>query len=123
MTDEFAEERPYVAPAFTADAEDVAAESESFFQRFLGWLWPDLTQRLHALDEAIHQYPDAPSNYVQRGELYLEMRRYDEAAADFALALALSSAQVEQSDWGVVAQMLQDRAQRGLKKAQARLAS
>jgi Tfp pilus assembly protein PilF len=84
------------------------------------WLFPesDRAQRLQALDDAIALYPDTPSNYVVRGELYLEVKQVDLAVLDFRRALDLASRQVETNDWGFIAQVMQDRAQHGLDRAQ-----
>jgi uncharacterized protein HemY len=76
---------------------------------------------LRELNQGIVNHPEAPTNYVLRGELALATRDYEQAAADFEKALELASAQVETSDWGVLAQAMQDRAYRGLKEARRRL--
>jgi hypothetical protein len=80
-----------------------------------------LEQRLVALNDAIALYPDASSNYVLRGELYLRAKVYALAAADFERAIALADEQMATSDWGLVAQAVQDRAQQGLKRAKRHL--
>lgn len=74
-------------------------------------------QRIDGLGRAIERHPNAPTNYVLRGELLLKLRRYAEAEMDFRRALDLAAAQVESQDWGVVAQVAQDRALAGLKQA------
>ncbi len=75
-------------------------------------------QRLVALDAAIEQYPDTPTNFVLRGELYLQLGESELAALDFQRALELAQPQIEQNDWGIVAQAMQDRALRGLEDAE-----
>lgn len=93
---------------------------------FVGWLRnvvlgtpPDEQEaRLRRLNHAISQYPDSPANYVLRGELYLKMREYAQAAADFRMALSLAEGQYAARDWGIVAQAMRDRARVGLEKAQ-----
>ncbi len=80
---------------------------------------PDDETRLQSLDYAIERYPEAPANYVLRGELYLQHARYDAAAFDFKEALRLCEAELEQNAWGVVAQTLRDRALTGLEHAEA----
>jgi tetratricopeptide (TPR) repeat protein len=77
-------------------------------------------QRIDDLGRAIERSPDAPSNYVLRGELLLKLRRYADAEMDFRRALDLAAAQVESQDWGVVAQVAQDRALAGLKQSLSR---
>ena len=56
-----------------------------------------------------------------RGEVYLEMGAFDLAADDFRRALSLAAGQVEQNDWGLIAQVMEDRAQVGLQEAERRL--
>lgn len=73
-------------------------------------------RRLRELSLAIEFYPDAPANYVLRGELYVEMGMSELAAADFRQALTLAVEQVETERWGVVAQAMQDRADAGLRR-------
>jgi uncharacterized protein HemY len=76
---------------------------------------------LRDLNHAIADHPEAPANYVLRGELALETRDYSQAAADFEKALELASAQVETENWGILAQAMQDRAYRGLTQARRHL--
>jgi tetratricopeptide (TPR) repeat protein len=76
-----------------------------------------LTRRIESLSRAVAEYPDAPTNYVLRGELYLEFGDFTLAEADFRQALELAAKQVESEDWGVIAQVVQDRAQTGLAEA------
>ena len=95
----------------------------SLWRRMIAFLrWGASAQpasdRLRELNIAIDGYPNAPANYVFRGELYLETRMYELAAADFGTALELAAKQVDEERWGVVAQIVQDRAGRGLAEAQ-----
>ncbi len=76
--------------------------------------------RIDGLGRAIDRSPNVPSNYVLRGELYLQLKRYADAEMDFRRALDLAAAQVESQDWGVVAQVLQDRALAGLKQTRSK---
>jgi tetratricopeptide (TPR) repeat protein len=78
-------------------------------------------QRLAELDRAIEYYPETPSNYVLRGELYLETSEYELAAADFNRALEYAAAQIENEDWAIISQVMQDRAQIGLEIVQRQL--
>jgi len=80
-----------------------------------------LMARLRKLDRAIDAAPDAPVNYVLRGELRLKLRQRDAAAGDFQKALALADSAFTSSDWGLVAQTLADRALVGLRRAGYRL--
>jgi tetratricopeptide (TPR) repeat protein len=88
------------------------------------WLFPSFEERiaiyrerLDSLDYSIECYPEAPSGYVLRGELYLEAGFYDLAAKDFVTALELAEQQLKTNDWGVVAQAMRDRAHSGLERA------
>ena|GEM_PF-1093748 len=81
----------------------------------------DVSRALRHLDEAIENAPDAPANYVLRGELYLRAREYALAQRDFQRAYELATGQFERSDWGILAQAMQDRALAGLQKAERRL--
>jgi len=77
--------------------------------------------RLWDLDQTISAYPEASSNYVARGELYLEMGEVELAYADFSKAWKLATEQIESADWGIIAQTMQSRAEAGLSEAQRRM--
>ncbi len=70
----------------------------------------DREARLHDLNWAISAYPHAAVNYVVRGELLLAHDEVDAAVEDFRRALELAAEQVASEEWGVVAQVVQDRA-------------
>jgi hypothetical protein len=74
-------------------------------------------QWLRSLNRAIAEHPESPTNYVLRGETALEMKAYDQAISDFKKALEVASIQVETRNWGIVAQVMQDRAYAGLAEA------
>lgn len=74
-------------------------------------------QRISRLSAAVELHPDSPTNFVLRGELYLEMGDYALAKDDFERALELAVSQTEIDDWGIVAQAVQDRAHDGLAEA------
>jgi hypothetical protein len=113
--------------------QGLAAAPESSTPRFsLMALWENVrraffptyserTEQLHRritrLTRAIELSPETPTNYVLRGELYLELGDDAAASIDFQHALDLAIANVEQEDWGVIAQVIQDRAQDGLAAA------
>lgn len=75
-------------------------------------------QWLRSLNRAIAEHPESPTNYVLRGELALETKAYDLAISDFKKALEIAAIQVETSNWGIVAQVMQDRAHSGLAEAE-----
>jgi hypothetical protein len=93
------------------------------------WTWlralifrpPDVTQRLDDLTTAIVHRPQVAANYVLRGEVWMQMREYQQAADDFATALVLASEQFEQEDWGLLAQAMRDQAEHGLEIARRKL--
>lgn len=77
------------------------------------------SQRLRELNVSIEMSPDSPTNYVLRGELFLERRAYHLAKADFETALELADAFEMDEGWGLVEQAMQDRALEHLKKLSA----
>jgi len=102
------------------DVEEKSKPPESFWQRLRKIVFGSsegIEQRLRSLSLAIEKYPEAPANYVLRGELYLDVGEYELAQSDFQRALELASAQFEVSDWGGIAQVMRDRAEVGLEKA------
>lgn len=101
----------------TPAGEDDGPKS-GFLAELLGLKRRDvLAARVTALNRAIDADPDAPVNYVLRGELRLKLREREAAAADFQKALALADSAFAASDWGLVAQTLCDRALAGLRRA------
>jgi len=97
---------------------------------FLGRLWrlfsPNarkaaLLRRIDDLTAAIERQPDAGSSYVLRGEAYLQLGQYELASIDFQNALEIVIHEVENARWGVIAQVLQDRAHHGLETAKRHL--
>lgn len=92
------------------------------FSEWLQALFTGVTPgQLDNLTARINARPDAPSNYVVRGEFYLQQRGYAAAYRDFQRALNLAATQFEASNWGLIEQTLQDRAQVGLDAARAHL--
>ncbi len=74
-------------------------------------------ERWHNLNWMIVTYPEVAANYVLRGELLLRQGDTLGAIADFRRGLDLALEQMEQEDWGMVAQAVQDRALAGLRDA------
>lgn len=81
----------------------------------------DAAARLEQLTRAIENSPDTAVNYVLRGEVYMDMREYALAHADFQRGYSVAEAQFEIADWGFLEQAMRDRALAGLDKAQRRL--
>lgn len=67
--------------------------------------------RLYALDLAIEQQPEAPVNYLLRGEYWLEMGEPAAAQRDLLTALDLAEKALAASDWGYIYQSYIDRAE------------
>lgn len=75
-------------------------------------------QRLIALNGMINTYPDSATGYVLRGEHYLEAGFYRQAVSDFQAALQIAERQLQTERWGIVEQVMRDRASTGLRRAQ-----
>jgi tetratricopeptide (TPR) repeat protein len=105
----------------TAPADAAAPDPQQVPQRPALFAWlrrffggPSARQRLANLNKAIQQYPEAPSNYLLRGEVYLEAGHYHEAIEDFYRALELAEAEYQGSAWGILSASVRDRAIDGL---------
>lgn len=111
-------EQPPVAPPGIADEDDDDEPGVGWFAALLGLKRRErLEARLRRLDKAVAAAPDAPMNFVLRGELKLKLGQRDEAATDFQQALGLAERAFTESDWGLVAQAISDRALAGLRRS------
>lgn len=119
-------EEPFV-PAETVSA---AYEPEKIKSQPTGWQRlgnfflgsaADVAARLNNLTQAIDDEPESAVNYVLRAELYMQMREYALAQADFQRGYELAQTQFELADWGLLDQAMRDRALLGLEKVQRRL--
>ncbi|MFW5692156.1 MAG: hypothetical protein ACOCX3_02270 [Chloroflexota bacterium] len=117
-------------PMIDERSEGRSTRQDGVFDRLRRWLMPTQGARnmryasaLAELDDAIALYPEAPMNYVLRGELYLKTAYYELARADFSQALTLAPEQIHDSAWGFIEQSAQDRARRGLKLAERKMRS
>jgi hypothetical protein len=72
--------------------------------------------RLYLLNRAIERQPEAPSNYVMRGELLLARGDYEGARDDFEMAIELAETRAETANWGYINRALVDRAREGLRR-------
>lgn len=115
-----------VTPAALEAESRVAAEtaSPSFWDQLRRRLLPksneraeDYLRRLDLLDETVIRYPQSPSGYVLRGELHLSAGLVSQAVRDFRQGLALAESQLYTEQWGLVAQVMRDRAREGLNQA------
>lgn len=110
LPDPFALESPHVEHDDVPEiaSGDVNTALEAFSEAASG--------TLETLGLAIQRHPDAPSNYVVRGEMYLAMGAVLEAASDFRRALHLAESGAETAAWGFVYSSLADRARDGLRR-------
>lgn len=107
-------------------ALEYRTESEQAHRSFLNRLFGIFTGGRNEdweteLDRNIERYPEAASNFVLRGELLLKQGQAERAKADFLRAYEISAENVTDEQFGFVAQMTQDRALDGLKRAKAML--
>jgi tetratricopeptide (TPR) repeat protein len=101
---------------------EIQPQPQSFWMWLRGLLSGPVDQRLRDLTRAIAQHPEAASNYVLRGEIWLDMGEYEMAAADFEWARGLAALQFDEANWGVLSQTLRDQAEQGLQRALRKLA-
>lgn len=99
------------------------APGPNLAERVLGMLTGRLSEaglakRLREIDGAIARHPEAAINYVTRGELLLKANLPEAALADFQQGYLLAHEEFQDADWGVVAQVTQDRALRGIQQAE-----
>ncbi len=90
-------------------------------QRFFMGSFEEDIARLNNLTQAIEDAPETSVNYVLRAELYMKMREYALAQLDFQRAYELAETHFELADWGLLEQVMRDRALTGLEKVQRRL--
>lgn len=146
MTQDYLPESEFVDDETQADDSGFATESfdepssidekdfrrfwsnQSWWQVILGFFWQspsnrerDRYQRMNRLNVSIELEPYSPTNYVLRGELFIERKEYHLAQADFERALELAGDYEPESGWGLLEQAMQDRAIQGIKQAQRRL--
>jgi len=115
---------PDVVENAVSEKETLKPAQSSGWQRvrsfFIGGSADDIG-RLNNLTQAIEDAPESAVNYVLRAELYMNMREYALAQLDFQRAYELAETQFELADWGLLDQVMRDRALTGLEKVQRRL--
>ena len=77
----------------------------------LGW-----TAQIRLLSRLIETNPEAPVNYLLRGEEWLVCGQVEHARADFEAARTRSERLLNQSAWGYIYQSYIDRADAGLRQ-------
>lgn len=78
------------------------------------------SRRLNELSVSIEFAPNSATNYVLRGELFLERKAYHLAQDDFEVALELAESFDAEEGWGLIEQVMRDRALDGLKQTHGR---
>lgn len=68
-------------------------------------------RQLYELDFAVERHPDAPVNYLLRGEYWLRAGDAYQARADLEKARELAAELHKNSDWGYIFQSYSDRAE------------
>ena len=137
MTYEFAAESEAVSEdGFKIDSSFVrghgeglsAARAAVWLRRVIGWFYKrpaqrqrELAQRLQELDAAVGAAPNSLAHRILRGELLLQDGKYDLAQADFDAALELAEKFDPTKGWGLVEQVMRDRALRGLDEVRRRV--
>jgi hypothetical protein len=115
---------PDVQQSVVTEIETLKLAQPNAWQRVRSFLIggsADDVGRLNNLTQAIEDAPESAVNYVLRAELYMNMREYALAQLDFQRAYELAETQFELADWGLVDQVMRDRALTGLEKVQRRL--
>ena len=77
------------------------------------------TPQVRLLSRIIEAVPDAPVNFLLRGEEWLVCGQFEKARADFAAARVRSERYLAQSAWGYIYQAYLDRADAGLRLCEA----
>jgi hypothetical protein len=77
---------------------------------------PGRKGQIAVLSWLIEADPDAPVNYLLRGEEWLACGQTGKASKDFARARALAAAAYQGSAWGYIYQSYLDRADVGLRQ-------
>ncbi len=98
-------------------------KQENWFARIAGFFFMTPAQRerqrsrrLRELNVSIEYSPDSATLYVLRGELFLERKEYYLAQEDFETALEIAEAVNPEDGWGIIEQVMRDRALAGLEK-------
>ncbi len=120
---------PVPDSGLAAEAHDAQRVGRSRLREWRRWLrarlrggpTEDVAARLATLAQAIETHPDAPTNYVLRGELRLALGDPAAAAADFHQALEWAERALATSAWGIIAQAARDRALAGLAQAERQM--
>jgi tetratricopeptide (TPR) repeat protein len=97
------------------------APQSSWLQQIRRRLWRTNADRLHELNdlsEAIERDPAEAVHYLLRAGVHVELRQYQHAKDDYERALDLAENALAAADWGFSAQVIRDKALRGLRQMQ-----
>jgi len=76
--------------------------------------------RFRELSDEIEALPDSITHYVLRGELFIERGEYERARADFEAAVDIAEAVNADESWGLLEQVMRDRALQGIELVKRR---
>ncbi len=74
----------------------------------------DFYSRYRELSDKIEAQPESFTHYVLRGELFVERGEYERARADFEAAAEIAGAVDPNEAWGLLEQVMRDRALQGI---------
>ncbi|MBN2305887.1 MAG: hypothetical protein JXQ72_15495 [Anaerolineae bacterium] len=77
---------------------------------------PSSTPQIALLTRAIEANPDAPVNYLLRGEELVMCGVLEQAQSDFEMVRLLAESLLRESEWGYIYQAYSDRAEVGLRR-------
>ncbi len=80
----------------------------------------DFYDRFRELSDKIEALPESITHYVLRGELFIERGEYERARADFEAAVEIAEAVDPNESWGLLEQVMRDRALQGIELAKRR---
>ena len=80
-------------------------------------------RQLYELDYAVERHPDAPVNYLLRGEYWLSVGDIYQAREDLTRARDLAAELYKSSDWGYIYQSYIDRAEAMLRWLNSKIKS
>ena len=76
--------------------------------------------RFRELNGALEALPESITHYVLRGELFIKRGEYERARADFEAAVEIAEALDPNESWGLLEQVMRDRALQGIELAKRR---
>lgn len=80
----------------------------------------DFYERFRELSDKIEALPESITHYVLRGELFIERGEYERAKADFEAAVDIAEALDPSQSWGLLEQVMRDRALQGIELVKRR---